>query len=153
MKSLFRICFWGLLLSLVIGTIGVKAGTDYKVESVRWSNGTYGSDAYTSGIVTTGVCATYTGLSASWSYDVYGLSNFLYYNTLPSTHYYEFKKGSSLVKGGTYDGDLSEFMLSGVDRSHDDDSDTAILAFSVTTAVHIHQGNTIDIHTTAKATR
>jgi len=136
-----------LLLSLVIGTIGVKAGTGYKAESVNWSNG------YASGTVTTGVCATFSGLYASWSYSVYGLSNFLYYNPLPSTHYYEFKKGSSLVKGGTSDGDLTGFLDSGVaDWSHDDDSDTVILAFSVTSAVHIHQGNTIDIHTTAKAT-
>ena len=149
MKGLFRICFLGLLLSLVIGTIGVKAGTSYKAESVNWSNGDYAS-----GTITTGACASFSGLYASWSYDVYGLRNFLKYNDLPSTHYYVFKKGYSLVKGGTTDGDLTGFMNYGdVDRSHDDDSDSVMLAFSVTTAVHIHQGNSMDIHTMVQATR
>lgn len=140
------LCFLTIVsvMVLMIGT-SVMAGTDYASGS--------GSINYISNKkVTAGVCVTVDGTEMAWSFDVYGIQEFMDYNPT-SSPYYEFKKGSTTIKGGSSNGDITcRLVKNRGDYAHDDEFKKEFKFFLTTISSHvnIYAASKCDIDITAK---
>ena len=102
--------------------------------------------------VTAGVCVTVDGSEMAWSFDVYGIQDFMDYNPT-STPYYEFKKGSTIIKGGSSNGDIeSRLVKNRGDYAHDDEykKEFKFILTTISSHVNIYASGKCDIDIIAK---